>query len=317
MDAVKPNKLTVALTGASLFLPLIAYIVAVGLNAYLNIPGVSPFNATIGDLSHKYDTGITPSDATFAIWGLIYIWQGALVIYLTTLVCRKVGGNPVYTAVSFIPASFIAVYSLNLFSNPAWIVVFLQEQMYKGAILLVLGVLTCMIAIATSVVRLNATGAMMESKGLKGDIWATRILVQNGVALYLAWITCATAIQVVVVLVYFQGMDMVQASWGALIALNIFVLIWFAVEMILDQYLRYVFAHWIAYIIAFVGIYSARFDKDVPYTIYALVLLALVSALALTKLTVMIIRAVLDPIRFPTSDVKKVAYGVHYVKMQN
>lgn len=80
---------------------------------------------------------------------------------------------------------------------------------------------------------------------------------------------------------------------------------------------RYVFAHWIAYIIAFVGIYSARFDKDVPYTIYALVLLALVSALALTKLTVMIIRAVLDPIRFPTSDVKKVAYGVHYVKMQN
>lgn len=67
----------------------------------------------------------------------------------------------------------------------------------------------------------------------------------TGVALYLAWITCATAIQVVVVLVYFQGMDMVQASWGALIALNIFVLIWFAVEMILDQYLRYI--HYLYY----------------------------------------------------------------------
>ena len=34
-----------------------------------NVHYTGPFNNTIGDLSHKYDTGITPSDATFAIWG--------------------------------------------------------------------------------------------------------------------------------------------------------------------------------------------------------------------------------------------------------
>ena len=49
--------------------------------------------------------------------GLIYAWQGALVIYLTTLVCRKVDGSPVYMAVPFIPVTFSAVYSLNLFSK--------------------------------------------------------------------------------------------------------------------------------------------------------------------------------------------------------
>ena len=65
--------------------------------------------------------------------------------------------------------------------------------------------------------------------------------IYTGVALYLAWITCATAINVIVVLVYFQGMDMVTASWGGLIALNIFVLGWFVLEtFILDQYLRYI-----------------------------------------------------------------------------
>ena len=37
-----------------------------------------------------------------------------------------------------------------------------------------------MICIAVSVVKLNACGALMEKMGLKGDIWATRILVQNG-----------------------------------------------------------------------------------------------------------------------------------------
>ena len=52
--------------------------------------------------------------------------------------------------------------------------------MVKATILLIFGVLTCMICIAVSVVKLNACGALMEKKGLKGDIWATRILVQNG-----------------------------------------------------------------------------------------------------------------------------------------
>ena len=65
--------------------------------------------------------------------------------------------------------------------------------------------------------------------------------IYTGVALYLAWITCATAINVIIVLVYNQGMDMVTASWGGLIALNIFVLGWFVLEtFILDQYLRYI-----------------------------------------------------------------------------
>ena len=54
---------------------------------------------------------------TCIIVGLIYAWQGALVIYLTTLVCRKVDGSPLYMAVPFIPVTFSAVYSLNLFSK--------------------------------------------------------------------------------------------------------------------------------------------------------------------------------------------------------
>ena len=37
------------------------------------VHSTGPFNNTIGDLSHKYDTGITPSDATFAIWGKILV----------------------------------------------------------------------------------------------------------------------------------------------------------------------------------------------------------------------------------------------------
>ena len=43
MDAVKPNKLSVALTAGWLILPLAAYVVAVALNAVFNIPGVSEY----------------------------------------------------------------------------------------------------------------------------------------------------------------------------------------------------------------------------------------------------------------------------------
>ena len=43
MDAVKPNKLSVALTAGWLILPVAAYVVAVALNAVFNIPGVSEY----------------------------------------------------------------------------------------------------------------------------------------------------------------------------------------------------------------------------------------------------------------------------------
>lgn len=62
---------------------------------------------------------------------------------------------------------------------------------------------------------------------------------------------------------------------------------------------RYVFAHYISYIIAFVGLYKARYDPSVPYTIYELALLAFISTLALTKLIIMIVRGVVDPIHYP------------------
>jgi len=61
---------------------------------------------------------------------------------------------------------------------------------------------------------------------------------------------------------------------------------------------RYVFAHYISYIIAFVGVYKAQYDPSIPYTIYEVVLLAIVSALALAKLIIMIVRAVKDPIHY-------------------
>ncbi|KAF6037926.1 hypothetical protein EB796_003775 [Bugula neritina] len=280
-------------TGVLIVGSLLSYILCVALNAVLNIPGISPFNTTIGNLSHKYSTGITPSNATFGIWGLIYFWQLVLVVYVSTLLCRKAGNKPLYISPGFIPASFLLSYIVNLLGNPAWIYVFLLEDNVKALGLLLLGVVTLVICLMSSCSQLEQSGAEMEMKGLLGDIWCTRIIVQN------AWVSCATAINTVVVLTYILGVSMSSACFGALAVINVIIVGWFILETFLyDRQLRYVFAHYISYIIAFVGVYKAQYDPSIPYTIYEVVLLAIVSALALAKLIIMIVRAVKDPIHY-------------------
>ena len=59
---------------------------------------------------------------------------------------------------------------------------------------------------------------------------------------------------------------------------------------------RYVGAHYLTYLWAFSGIYQKNYNPDVPYNVYALVLLGLVAALALAKIIIVIVRSIKHPI---------------------
>ena len=64
---------------------------------------------------------------------------------------------------------------------------------------------------------------------------------------------------------------------------------------------RYVGAHYLTYLWAFSGIYQKNYDPDVPYNVYALVLLGLVAALALAKIIIVIVRSIKYPIIYNQS----------------
>ncbi|XP_067947575.1 uncharacterized protein [Watersipora subatra] len=159
---------------------LLAYIFTQVFNTISNIPSISPFNETIADLSHKYPTPITPADATFSIWGVIYLWQLALVIYCMTLMCRKCNGKPLYVYPGVVPTSFFVFYIINLLGNNGWIVAWLSEKLVAAASILAFGEVTLIICLVASCQELDRSGGILEANGFSADIWCTRIIVNNG-----------------------------------------------------------------------------------------------------------------------------------------
>jgi len=294
-----------ASTGRAVLLlsTLVSFILCQLISAKLNNPATSPFNTSIGNESEKYQTGITPAAGTFAIWGLIYTWQGLAVLYVCSLLFRKSDGKPLFMACQFISSLWCLAYSVNLLSNPLWNVVFLSEEQYAALVILIAGTVLLLTSFVTSVYQMDSLGSDMTKRGLKVDIWLTRILVQNGTALYLGWSSCASLIGGVVVLVYELGMAMDTACWIALVILATVLIVWFSLETFaFDRQLRYVFGHYIAYLFALVGNYIKNFDPSVPYTVFEVVLMVVVVILALAKLIIMLVRGIIDPIVYPTME---------------
>lgn len=63
-------------------------------------------------------------------------------------------------------------------------------------------------------------------------------LLFAGIAFYLAWVTCATAINAIVVLHYVLGVSMSSAVYGALTTLAVIIAYWFLLELFRDRQLR-------------------------------------------------------------------------------
>jgi len=286
---------------------LASFIIYLVCSAKLNNPATSPFNTTIGNQSGKYNTDITPSGATFAIWGLIYAWTGLATIYVCSLLFRKSDGKPLFMACQFISSLWCLSFSLNiLVGNLVWTIVYLSGGLAASALILLIGTVLLIVALVTSVYQLDSQGSDMTKRGLKVDIWVTRILVQNGTALYLGWTSCAALISGVSTLVYKLGVSMCTACWIALAILLAVLIVWFTLETFaFDRQLRYVFGHYIAYLFALVGIYTKNFDPNVNYEVFAVVLLGLTVVLALAKVVIMIVRGIIDPIVYQPKDEDK------------
>ena len=87
------------------------------------------FNSSIGDMSDKYWLAITPSSLAFSIWGVIYVWEGALLVYGLTTIFRR-GVPEILTPV------VCTFYILARGANIGWIIFFLKEWINWGALII-------------------------------------------------------------------------------------------------------------------------------------------------------------------------------------
>ena len=264
---------------------LLVFIVVIVLNYAANDPIDGPFrhlfgNATTGGASRKFYIEITPASWAFSIWGLIYIWQGAWIIYSLTLLCRKDAPN-------VISPVLLVVYSLASVANASWIVVWSHEWIQICSFLLFAISFFLYGTLATSYKTVN-----LGTKGIpKRDFIAMQVLVNNGVAVYATWCTIASLLNLTMAIAYFHGVDQDVASTISLVILAVEVVVWFSLEnTILDKFVRYTLSVYPVVIWALSASINKNWDLAKRNSIISLVLLAVACTLFVARVVIVVWR---------------------------
>ena len=166
----------------------------------------------------------------------------------------------------------------------------------------------------------------LEEEGQKCDLWMTRIIVLNGLALYASWISVATCLNVGVVIQYYTppgtGLGLTEGSGSAagsgngtsgglntpldvnsgtvtLALLAFVVLVYFILEnTVLDRFTRFVLVAYPTVIWALAGAVQGQWNKheNPRNQIFSLVLLSVVILLACIRVVLLIVFACVRPL---------------------
>jgi len=172
---------------------LIAYLLNMGFTYAVGTATLTPGASTIGDLSDKYQTIITPSGRAFTIWAVIYIFQA---IFTIAQFFRKFRGHAmVQQGVSY-------WYLLVCLSQVGWTFAFSYEQIPLS--------MAFMIAILGGLYGLLYSQYYTESDGSLWEFW----LLRFPFCIHAGWITAATALNVSVVVVWKAALAATQLAFG-------------------------------------------------------------------------------------------------------
>lgn len=289
-----------------IILAFVAFIVVAIFNAIAATPnGAGIFNNRTGDISDALYIEITPAGWTFSIWGFIYAWQAAWLIYSLTTICRRKAGTHLYMLPIYPAALYIAFIFNNVF-NVGWLFAWDNFKLAIALPLIALTPFTLYICLFFSLKKVYDNLDYINQHKLRLDLWLNRILIQNGIAFYAAWVTIATLINFGLVLTYKDGSDLsdigVAQDVSGTICLSIAlveVMVWFTLDIFfLDRYTRYLFSPYITLTVAFAGVVQKNYNLDTAYrnSVFSVVLLVIAAVSMVTKFTVMVVRHIKHPI---------------------
>ena len=273
-------------------LVLLAVFITSGLAAAPNAENYGFANQT-GAVSDEFYLQVTPAGWTFAIWGIIYTWQGLWILYSWSFVFRP--STP--RTVSWIT---LLLYSCANVGNISWIYLWGNNYPQVAFAFIVLIWAALLAAVGVETVHLYKVTPLMSS-GIKNkvDLWITRLLVVNGICIYATWVTVATLLNLGIVLQYYG--DVADGTTGTVVLwlLSVEVLAYFALEnTILDRFARFVFIVYPVLIWALSGSLSAHWGREDPVTnpVLTLMILLLVILLFITRGVLWIVFAFLRPL---------------------
>lgn len=235
-----------------------------------------------------YDTDINPPGWAFSIWFLIYAWQAAWIVYMLTTICRQYDGKPIYQQLSVISSTFLVVYIINQILSVGFFFIYIRQM--DDTITPMLSVFSLWISVFVCLMIYHCNMAAVPCSTachLRQDIICLIVLVQNGLAIYLSWLTLADMLVLNSFVVYYVGVPMTMASCMTLTLLTVIVVVYFFLELtFLRRYVRFTFTIYPTLMWGLTSITIDKWDPQNPTSIYVLVLLLVVSMLFFIKVGV-------------------------------
>ncbi len=294
--ALKPTLIDRVLEFVFLLLATIVLAVSLVISLITNLPGAVFQNASTGAGADLLEREISPASWTFAVWGPIYLAQIMWIVYAWTYVFRPATPR----GISFVTYIFSAIANL---SGCAWLYIygFFFQQAALGVIIVYAFFLYASL-IAQAIHLYKQTPALSATKKFKIDLYLTRIIVLNSLAIYATWMSVATQLNFLTVLQFNYGVDSTTAGTVGLSILLVEIVVYFILEnTILDRFARYIFIVYPVLIWTFIGSLARNWERlmERRNPIFSLVLLVLCIVLFIFRIILWIVFAFKRPLAVP------------------
>ena len=280
----------------SLAFSSLVYLATIVINALAG-QTTAGFETSTGNVSDQYFLDITPDGWAFSIWGLIYTWQALWHIYGWSFVCRPKATRSISLVTYWL-------YGGSNFGNIIWIYLWGNYQIVAALPFIIVVPVGLILSLSFTAWRTyKVTSTLQMNRWTKADLWATRILVHNGIAFYATWVSIAWLLNVAIVGHYFGALSLTDAGTLSLSLLLVEILVWFFLDIvILDRFTRYIQSVYIVVFVATTAIVTEhwnRADEEPRNHQFALALVLLVVLLQIAKIVLTIIFAFVRKVKFP------------------
>ncbi|XP_064643916.1 uncharacterized protein LOC135497867 [Lineus longissimus] len=255
------------------------------------------FLSSIGNLSDRYATEITPSGWAFSIWGFIYTWQALYLVYGITTIFRKCEDGYLYQAPPVVPIYTYGVYVINMMLNLTWIFCWDRQWVIASLVIIALMVFSLHVMLFCCYREFDKAAMALIKYGKSYEVWLVRIICHNAWAFYCGWISVATLLNLTIVMAYRGTVSVQDASTVSLSILTVELLLYFCLEtFVFDRFLRYQFSQYIPVLIALIGGLTKNWQPNSRNSIFTAVLLGIAVCLSIAKLVIMIVRHKKSPL---------------------
>ena len=222
---------TLLLLACSLLVVLVLHLPA--------IPGVIPF-AHLNNTAAYFTTLDTTLPGDLCVWGAVCLWTGVWLVYCWSFICRPKRTRTVHVLTYFL-------FACCLVCVLVWFYFKRQQRLSLSLGFSILTLLALYLSLLVLLARLYSHASQLDQTQ-RADLWLTRVLVLNGIALAAGWVEVLVIQDLTRTLKYQGELDDETTALVGLSLLAARLVLYFAVEQtFLDRFVRYMVAQYFVY----------------------------------------------------------------------